>query len=359
MLKYGVMTTEIQNELQKIKLECGEKIALANSSALLYEVKVEFLGKSGRLTAQLKNLRNFSDEDKRMVGQIVNLVKAELENEFAQKEKVLADKELNERLEKERIDITINRPTFVMGKQHPLDALLKRITTFFVSNGFVVQETREIETAYYNFDALNTPFDHPAREAQDTFFVDVGTGIAGDVLLRSQTSTGQIRYMEQNKPPIKLISPGRVYRADEVDATHTPCFHQLEGLVVGKGVNMGHLKGTILEFMKFLFDEKTKIRFRPSFFPFTEPSVEVDASCFSCEENTINPSCKICKGTGYLEIMGAGMVNRRVLENVGIDPDEYSGFAFGMGLDRVTAILHGINDARISFEGDIRFLRQF
>ena len=350
------MIAEISNELQKIKSECLEKIGQADNSALLYEVKVEFLGKSGRLTAQLKNLRNFSDEDKRIIGQVVNLVKTELEGEFVSKERMLGDKELNEKLAKERIDITINRPSFVMGKPHPLDALLKRITTFFVNNGFVVQETREIETSYYNFDALNTPFDHPAREAQDTFFI---AGV-GDVLLRSQTSTGQIRYMEQNKPPIKLISPGRVYRADEVDATHTPCFHQLEGLVVGKGINMGHLKGTILEFMKFLFgDDGTKVRFRPSFFPFTEPSVEVDASCFSCEENNINPSCRICKGTGYLEIMGAGMVNRKVLQNVNIDPDVYSGFAFGMGLDRVTAIIHGINDARISFEGDIRFLRQF
>jgi len=350
------MITEIKNALKKIKFECEEKIALADNTAILYEIKVEFLGKSGQLTAQLKNLRNFSDEDKKTIGQVVNLVKTELEGEFAAKEKALADRELNEKLQKERIDITINHPSFVMGKPHPLDALLKRITTFFVSNGFVVQETREIETAYYNFDALNTPFDHPAREAQDTFFI---AGGADNILLRSQTSTGQIRYMEQNKPPIKLISPGRVYRADEVDATHTPCFHQLEGLVVGKGINMGHLKGTILEFMKFLFDEKTKIRLRPSFFPFTEPSVEVDASCFSCKEEAVDPSCKICKGTGYLEIMGAGMVNRRVLENVGINPDEYSGFAFGMGLDRVTAILHGINDARIAFEGDIRFLRQF
>jgi len=350
------MIAEIKSELKNIKTECKEKIALADSSNALYAIKVEFLGKNGKITAQLKNLRNFSEDDKKKVGQIVNEVKESLETEFAKKERVLLDKELDIKLKNERIDITINRPSFVVGKPHPLDALLKKINAFFISNGFKVEETREIETAHYNFDALNTAPDHPAREAQDTFFIEGGLG---DILLRSQTSTGQIRFLENNKPPLKLISPGRVYRADEVDATHTPCFHQLEGLVVAKGINMGHLKGTILEFMKFLFDEKTRIRFRPSFFPFTEPSVEVDASCFVCEEGKIDASCKICKGTGYLEIMGAGMVNRKVLENVGIDPDEYSGFAFGMGLDRVTAILHGIGDARLAFEGDIRFLRQF
>ncbi|MCL2556463.1 MAG: phenylalanine--tRNA ligase subunit alpha [Firmicutes bacterium] len=350
------MIAEIKNELEKIKAECINQIAQTDSSTALYNIKVQFLGKSGKLTAQLKNLRNFSDDDKKIIGQVVNQVKADLENEFSKKEKALYSIELEKKLQNEKIDITINRPGFIMGKPHPLDVLLKRINSFFVANGFIIQETREIETSFYNFDALNTPADHPAREAQDTFFLEGG---AGNILLRSQTSTGQIRYMQENKPPIKLISPGRVYRADEVDATHTPCFHQLEGLVVAKGINMGHLKGTILEFMKFLFDEKTKIRFRPSFFPFTEPSVEVDASCFSCKDGNIDPACKICKGTGFLEIMGAGMVNRQVLKNVEIDPDEYSGFAFGMGLDRVMAILHGINDARVSFEGDIRFLKQF
>ena len=366
------MTLEIKELIANITAECKQKICIAADSTTLYDTKVEFLGKSGRLTAVLRGLKDVPNDQKPAIGQLVNDAKEQLEQLFLSQETKLSAQEMAKKIEAERIDISINHSPIILGKPHPLDVVLSKITSFFAKNGFSVEESREIETTYYNFDALNTPADHPAREAQDTFFLDIDPNkspvfknlkkACDQILLRSQTSTGQIRMMEKVSPPIKMISPGRVFRADEADATHTPCFHQLEGLVVGEGINMGHLKGTILEFVNYLFDTKnsknqTKLRFRPSFFPFTEPSVEVDASCFLCDG--ADDACRVCKGSGFIEIMGAGMVNRNVLTNVGIDPDVYTGFAFGMGLDRVTAIIHGISDARVPFEGDIRFLKQF
>lgn len=314
----------------------------------LSDLKVEVLGKSGELTLILRGLKDLSEADRPAMGKIVNDARVMLEALIGEKFARLEQKELNDKLLKEKIDITVDKKT-PLGKIHPLNAIKRKAIDFFVSMGFIVTDSPEIETTYYNFDMLNIPFDHPAREMQDTFFV------TDKIILRTQTSAGQIRTMETHKPPIKMISPGRVFRSDEADATHTPCFHQLEGLVVDKGITMCDLKGILSSFAKHFFSEDTKIRFRPSHFPFTEPSVEVDVSCVHCG----GKGCNVCKGTGFIEILGAGMVNRHVLEWCGIDPDVYTGFAFGIGLDRITAIIHGINDARVPFEGDIRFLKQF
>lgn len=314
----------------------------------LSDLKVEVLGKSGELTLILRGLKDLSEADRPAMGKIVNDARVALEALIGEKFARLEQKELNDKLLKEKIDITVDKKT-PLGKIHPLNAIKRKAIDFFVSMGFIVTDSPEIETTYYNFDMLNIPFDHPAREMQDTFFV------TDKIILRTQTSAGQIRTMETHKPPIKMISPGRVFRSDEADATHTPCFHQLEGLVVDKGITMCDLKGILSSFAKHFFSEDTKIRFRPSHFPFTEPSVEVDVSCVHCG----GKGCNVCKGTGFIEILGAGMVNRHVLEWCGIEPDVYTGFAFGIGLDRITAIIHGINDARVPFEGDIRFLKQF
>ena len=324
------------------------KIVKAVSVKELTDLKVEVLGKSGELTLILRGLKDLSEADRPIMGKVVNEARAELEKAIGEKIAFFERKELNEKLLSERIDITIDNKKEI-GKIHPLNAIKRKAINFFVSMGFIVTDSPEIETTYYNFDMLNIPFDHPAREMQDTFFV------SDKIILRTQTSAGQVRTMEKVKPPIKMISPGRVFRSDEADATHTPCFHQLEGLVVDKGITMCDLKGMLASFAKHFFSENSSVRFRPSHFPFTEPSVEVDASCPHCG----GKGCNVCKGTGWIEILGAGMVNRRVLLGCGIDPDVYTGFAFGVGLDRITAICHGINDARVPFEGDIRFLKQF
>ena len=252
------------------------------------------------------------------------------------------------RLAAEKIDITLNEDTPV-GCLHPLTAVRKRLVDFFVSMGFDVMDGPEVETDYYNFEALNVPKDHPARDTQDTFY------ISDNILLRSQTSPVQVRTMEHKKPPIRIISPGRVYRADPADATHSPIFHQCEGLVVDKGVTMGDLKGVLELFAKRMFGEKTEIRFRPHHFPFTEPSAEVDVSCFVCG----GKGCRLCKGEGWIEILGAGMVHPFVLKNCGIDPDVYSGFAFGMGIERIAMTRLGIDDMRLLYENDMRFIEQF
>ena len=284
-----------------------------------------------------------------MAGKIVNIARETLEKAIVEKQSILAKAELEKRMRDERVDITIDGVEPNLGGLHPLSIVRNRIISFFSSLGFMIADSPEIETDYYNFEALNIPADHPAREMQDTFFV------TENILLRSQTSAGQIRLMEKVKPPIKMLSPGRVFRADEADATHSPVFHQVEGLVVDKGITMCDLKGILDLFARHFFGESTKTRFRPSYFPFTEPSIEVDASCSQCG----GKGCRVCKGTGWIELLGAGMVNRKVLENCGIDPDVYTGFAFGMGLDRVTNIIYRVSDARLAFENDIRFLKQF
>lgn len=325
-----------------------KKLNAVSSAKELTDLKVSILGKNGELTLILRGLKDLSDDERPLMGKIVNEARTEIETLINKRYVDLENKELNERLMKEKVDITIDQKTAI-GKIHPLNVIKRKAIDFFVSMGFLVTDSPEIETTYYNFDMLNIPFDHPAREMQDTFFV------TDKILLRTQTSAGQIRTMEKIKPPIKMISPGRVFRSDEADATHTPCFHQLEGLVVDKGITMCDLKGILASFAKHFFSENSSIRFRPSHFPFTEPSVEVDASCPHCG----GKGCNVCKGTGWIEILGAGMVNRHVLSGCGIDPDVYTGFAFGVGLDRITAICHGINDARVPFEGDVRFLKQF
>ena len=337
----------MEEQIERLARECREEISAAGSENALYTVRVKFLGKSGLISELMKGMRNLAPEQRPVMGKIVNETRASLEAEFAAKGKQLHEKELAEKLASEKIDITINEGNRT-GRLHPLTAVRQRLVDFFVSMGFDVMDGPEVETDYYNFEALNVPKDHPARDMQDTFF------LGGNLLLRSQTSASQVRYMEEHKPPLKMISPGRVFRNDD-DATHSPVFHQLEGLVVDRGITMCDLKGILDEFAKHFFGKDTKVRFRPSYFPFTEPSVEVDVSCAMCH----GKGCKICKGTGWIEILGAGIVNRKVLRTCGIDPDEYTGFAFGFGIDRIANIIHGIPHIKLLYENDIRFLEQF
>lgn len=337
----------MEEKIEQLAAECGNEIAAADSENALYAVRVKYLGKSGLISELMKGMKDLSPEMRPVMGKLVNSARASLEARFTEKGKELHDKELTARLAAEKIDITLNEDTPV-GCLHPLTAVRKRLVDFFVSMGFDVMDGPEVETDYYNFEALNVPKDHPARDMQDTFF------LGGNLLLRSQTSASQVRYMETHKPPLKMISPGRVFRNDD-DATHSPVFHQLEGLVVDKGITMCDLKGILDDFARHFFGKQTKVRFRPSYFPFTEPSVEVDVSCSICG----GKGCKICKGTGWIEILGAGIVNRKVLRICGIDPDEYTGFAFGFGIDRIANIIHGIPHIKLLYENDIRFLEQF
>lgn len=338
----------MEEKINRLVESCLGEIAGAAGQKELTDVKVRILGKSGELTALLRNVKDLPNEQRPAAGKLVNDARVRLEAAFDEKFRAFGEAELLRRLAEEKIDITVDKPARGIGGLHPLTKMRRKIVEFFTSIGFTVAESPEIETDYYNFEALNIPADHPARDTQDTFF------ITDNILLRSQTSTGQIRTMETVKPPIKMISPGRVYRSDEPDATHSPMFHQIEGLVVDKGITMCDLKGILDLFATHFFGESTKTRYRPSYFPFTEPSVEVDASCSYCG----GKGCNVCKGTGWIEILGAGIVNRSVLKNCDIDPDVYTGFAFGMGLDRITNILHNIN-FRVVFENDIRFLKQF
>lgn len=337
----------MEEKIAKLTENCTAEISAADSESALYAVRVKYLGKSGLISELMKGMRELSPEMRPLMGKIVNEARGKLESLFAEKGKALHESELAARLAAEKIDITIDK-AHPVGKLHPLSAVRKRLVDFFVSMGFDVMEGPEVETDYYNFEALNVPKDHPARDMQDTFF------IGGNTLLRSQTSAAQIRYMENHKPPLKMISPGRVFRNDD-DATHSPVFHQLEGLVVDKGITMCDLKGILESFAKHFFGQETKVRFRPSYFPFTEPSVEVDVSCAMCH----GKGCRICKGTGWIEILGAGIVNRKVLRTCDIDPDEYTGFAFGFGIDRIANIIHGIPHIKLLYENDIRFLKQF
>ncbi len=324
---------------------------LSKVSALsgLNDFNVKYLGKNGSISNLMRGMKDVSAEQRPALGKIINAAREQVEAAAGIKEQELSEKALTEKLMSERIDVTMPAKELGCGNLHPLTIVRNMIVDYFSCNGFEVCNGPEIETDYYNFEALNIPSDHPARDSQDTFF------ITDNILLRSQTSPVQIRRMESKGPPIKMICPGRVFRADEVDATHSPVFHQLEGLVVDKGITMCDLKGTLESFAQFIFGKKTKTRLRPSFFPFTEPSVEVDASCSQCGGS----GCRVCKGTGWIEILGAGMVNRRVLSGCNINPDVYTGFAFGMGLDRITNILFAITDLRVVFENDIRFLKQF
>lgn len=338
----------MQEKLEAIRREIEAGIGQANSRKELFELKMKYLGKTGEITALLKGMRDIPAEERPAMGKLVNDVRSWAEELFAAREEELKAKELSEKYASEKIDVTMPARFVGTGSVHPVTLVRRELIDIFAGMGFDVFEGPEIEKDYYNFQALNIPADHPARDMQDTFF------ITGEYLLRSQTSSGQIRVMEHKKPPIKVLSPGRVYRSDS-DATHSPMFHQMEGLVVDKGITLNDLKGLLDEFARRMFNSETKTRLRPSYFPFTEPSVEVDLSCSNCG----GKGCRICKGTGWIEVLGAGMVNRRVLENCGVDPDVYTGFAFGMGLERIAMIKYGINDIRLMFEGDVRFLKQF
>ena len=340
---------EMKEKLSALSLEAKNAVLASTDEAQIENVRVKYLGKKGELTAILKQMGSLSPEERPKMGQLVNEAKADLENLIAEKKEELKAAAQLEKLKNETIDITMPAKDLKPGKLHPLNTVLDDMINIFQSMGFDVVDGPEVETDHYNFECLNVPADHPARDMQDTFY------LAENLLLRTQTSAAQIRTMETRKPPIRVICPGRVFRADEVDATHSPVFHQIEGLVVDKGVTMCDLKGVLEEFAHEIYGSDTKVKFRPSFFPFTEPSVEVDVTCSECG----GKGCRVCKGSGWIEILGAGMVHPNVLKSCGIDPDEYSGFAFGIGLDRLTTTRYKISDIRLLFENDKRFLDQF
>lgn len=336
-------------KLEEIRLEALHALEGLDELDKLEEFRLKYLGKKGALTQVLRGMGGLPAEERPIVGQIANEVRNQLESELEQKTKDLKEAALTRKLEAEKIDVTVPGERPGLGRLHPVTTVLNELKDIFLGMGFDVAEGPEIEYDYYNFEALNLPKNHPARDTQDTFYID------NTILLRTHTSPVQIRTMEKQKPPIKIICPGRVYRSDEVDATHSPIFHQIEGLVVDKGITMGDLKGVLDVFAKAVFGPETKTKLRPHHFPFTEPSAEVDVSCAICK----GAGCRVCSYTGWIEILGAGMVHPRVLEYVNIDPNEYSGFAFGMGLDRIVNIKYGIDDIRLLFENDIRFLKQF
>lgn len=337
------------DDLKKIKEEALveiSKITYENRKKLV-DLKVKILGKSGSLTAISKGMRDVAPEDRPKVGALINEVRGAIEEQITAKEKEFEACELNERLEKERVDITEPAKNSKRGALHPIPSVVDKLTDICVALGFSVVEGPEVESDYYNFEAMNIPKNHPSRDMQDTFFIN------SNILLRSQTSAVQAREMEKRKPPFKIICPGKTYRNDN-DSTHSPVFNQLEGLVVDENVSMADLKSMLTIIMKRLYGEDTTIRFRPSFFPFTEPSIEVDVSCPSCH----GKGCSTCKGTGMLELLGAGIVNPKVLEMSGIDSKKYRGFAFGFGLDRTAMILNSIGDIRYLYRNDIRFIDQ-
>ncbi len=335
--KFDLILSSAKVELEKIE-----------NTKDLFDLKTKFLGKNGEITALLRGMKDVAPEMRSSFGKMVNDLKVEVDSLFVAKEKDLKDKELNAKFYAEKVDITLPGKKPKIGSLHPLNIVKNKILNAFMGMGFEVFEGPEIDSDYYSFQALNIPKDHPARDMQDTFY------ITDNILLRPHTSPGQVRTMENKKPPIKVLSPGRVYRADD-DASHSPMFHQIEGLVVDKGVSLCDLKGLLDEFVRVIFDNDTKTRFRPSYFPFTEPSVEVDVTCCKCH----GKGCSLCKGTGWIEILGAGVVNKKVLEMSGIDSNEYSGLAFGLGIERITMIKYGISDIRTLFESNINFLNQF
>ncbi len=337
------------NEKIKIILESAKKdILSATSSKELYEVKVKYLGKTGLVTELSKGMKDISKEERPIVGKLVNELRGQIDELLLTRENALKEIEIAKRFEEEAIDITLPAKSSEKGALHPITLIKNELINAFIGMGFEVYEGPEIEEDYYNFQMLNIPPEHPSRDMQDTFY------ITNNILLRTQTSAGQARVMLKKQPPIKILSPGKVYRSDD-DASHSPMFHQMEGLVVDKGITLCDLKGTLDEFVKFMFGANTKTRLRPSYFPFTEPSVEVDVSCSECG----GKGCKLCKGTGWIEILGAGMVNKKVLEGCGIDSEVYSGYAFGIGIERIAILKYKIPDIRLFFENDIRFLKQF
>ncbi len=339
----------MKNQLESIRQAAKDALEHVSLIQDLEQLRIQYLGKKGKLTAILKQMGKLSPEERPQVGQMANEVRTYIEGAIESKKAQLEQKKQQEQLKAEKIDVTLPGKKITLGAKHPLSIVLDEIKEIFVGMGFEIVEGPEVEYDYYNFEALNIPKDHPARDTQDTFYIN------DNILLRTQTSPVQVRVMEKQKPPIRVISPGRVYRSDAVDATHSPLFHQIEGLVVDKGITFADLKGTLEIFVRRLYGEDSVVRFRPHHFPFTEPSAEVDVQCFSCH----GEGCRLCKGEGWIEILGCGMVHPKVLANCGIDPEVYSGFALGLGLERVAMRRYGIDDMRLFFENDVRFLKQF
>lgn len=339
----------IKENLQSIQEKALKQIEEAGALDALNEVRVAILGKKGELTNVLKGMKDLAAEDRPKVGAMVNEARDKIEKAIDEAKEKLESAALEERLWREKIDVTLPANHEIKGHRHPNTIALEELERIFIGMGYEVVEGPEIEKDYYNFEALNIPEGHPAKDEQDTFYIN------GDILLRTQTSGTQVHEMEKGTLPIKMISPGRVFRADEVDATHSPSFHQVEGLVIDKNISFSDLKGTLVEFARELFGEDTKVKFRPHHFPFTEPSAEMDVSCFKCK----GKGCRFCKGEGWIEILGCGMVHPHVLEMSGIDPNEYTGFAFGVGLERIALLKYEIDDMRLLYENDIRFLNQF
>lgn len=336
-------------KLEQMKAEAVREIQNSDGLAKLNEVRVAFLGKKGQLTAVLKGMKDVLPEERPIVGQLVNETRESIENLIEETKAKLEAAERDLRLKQEVIDVTLPAKKNRVGHRHPNTIALEEVENIFVGMGYEVVEGPEVEYDYYNFEALNIPANHPAKDEQDTFYIN------DEIVLRTQTSPVQVREMEKGKLPIRMIAPGRVFRSDEVDATHSPSFHQIEGLVIDKHITFADLKGTLAEFAKQLFGEETKVKFRPHHFPFTEPSAEVDVTCFKCG----GKGCRFCKGSGWIEILGCGMVHPRVLKMSGIDPEEYSGFAFGVGLERIALLKYEIDDMRLLYENDDRFLKQF
>lgn len=339
----------MKEQLQNIKETTLAEIAAISDAKALEDLRVKVLGKKGELTAILKQMGGLSAEERPVIGQLANEVRTEIEKALSDKQTALKSAQLAEQLKSESVDVTMPGTRFEAGKRHPLNIVLEDLKSIFRGMGYTVVDGPEVEETKYVFDMLNTDEGHPARDPQDTFY------ITDKILLRTQTSSVQIRTMLKEKPPIAIISPGRVYRSDAVDATHSPIFHQCEGLVIDKKVRFSDLKGTLEIWAKRLYGEDIKLRFRPHHFPYTEPSAEVDLQCFKCG----GTGCPLCKGEGWIEMLGSGMVHPQVLINCGIDPDEYSGFAFGIGLERIAMMRYNIDDMRLLYENDSRFLTQF
>ena len=339
----------MENKLKELKEEALKQIEASEALDKLNEIRVAYLGKKGELTALLKSMKNLSNEEKPKFGQLVNDARKVIEEKLEESKNRLAAAIREEQLKTEVIDVTLPAKKNNVGHRHPNTIALEEVERIFIGMGYEVVEGPEIEYDYYNFEALNIPANHPAKDEQDTFY------ISDKILLRTQTSPVQVREMEKGKLPIRMIAPGRVFRSDEVDATHSPSFHQIEGLVIDKNITFADLKGTLAEFARELFGPQTKVKFRPHHFPFTEPSAEVDVTCFKCG----GKGCRMCKGSGWIEILGCGMVHPRVLKMSGIDPEEYSGFAFGVGLERIALLKYEIDDMRLLYENDDRFLKQF
>jgi len=339
----------MKEQLEQIKLQFENDVNTATTVSELEALRVKFLGKKGDLTQVLRGMGGLSAEERPIIGQLANTVRELMEVAIEEKGTDLAKADIQKKIDNEKLDVTMPGKMPAQGSKHPLNIVIDEMKNVFIGMGYEIADGPEVEYDYYNFEALNLPEGHPARDTQDTFY------ITEKILLRSQTSPVQVRFMEKNKPPIKIICPGKVYRSDNVDATHSPVFHQIEGLVVDKGVTMGDLKGTLEVYAKSMFGPETRIRLRPHHFPFTEPSAEVDVSCWTCG----GVGCKTCKGEGWIEVLGCGMVHPDVLTRCGIDPSVYTGFAFGIGVERTAMARFGVSDMRQFFDNDIRFISQF